>query len=196
MSLIELVDNTRTDKNTTHSYLDLYEELFCKKKNTAKHVLEVGIGDGNQGISDGGSIKLWRDYFTYATIYTLDIKHIDLVWDGIKNDERIILYTSTDAYNEDFVRATFSLKKFDVMLDDGPHTLDSMKLFIKLYTPLMADDGILIIEDIQHMSWIDILIREVPDTLKEYIHYYDLRFNKSRFDDIVFTINKSIPPRR
>ena len=60
----------------------------------------------------------------------------------------------------------------------------------------MADDGILIIEDIQHMSWIDILIREVPDTLKEYIHYYDLRFNKSRFDDIVFTINKSIPPRR
>jgi hypothetical protein len=28
MSLEQIVDNTRTDKNTTHSYLPLYESLF------------------------------------------------------------------------------------------------------------------------------------------------------------------------
>ena len=193
MSLVDLVDNTRTDKNTRHSYLDLYEELLSKKKNTAKNVLEIGIGHGNDGINDGGSIKLWKDYFTQATVYALDIKHIDSVWNGIKNDERILLYTSTDAYNEEFVRSTFSPKQFDFMIDDGPHTLESMKLFIKLYTPLMTDDGILIIEDLQDISWIHELLREVPDHLKQYVHYYDLRCNKSRYDDIVFTINKSIP---
>jgi len=35
------------------------------------------------------------------------------------------------------------------MLDDGPHTLESMKQFIKLYSQIMTDDGILIIEDVQ-----------------------------------------------
>ena len=28
MSLIELIDNTRTDKNTSHSYIDLYEKCL------------------------------------------------------------------------------------------------------------------------------------------------------------------------
>lgn len=32
MSLIDLVDNSKTDKNTIHSYLPLYEQLLNKKK--------------------------------------------------------------------------------------------------------------------------------------------------------------------
>ena len=36
MSLIELVDNTRIDKNTTHLYLDLYQNLLQNKKENAK----------------------------------------------------------------------------------------------------------------------------------------------------------------
>ena len=31
MSLIQLVDNTKTDKNTIHSYLGLYEKLLSPK---------------------------------------------------------------------------------------------------------------------------------------------------------------------
>ena len=77
------------------------------------------------------------------------------------------------------------------MLDDGPHTLDSMKKFIKLYSQIMTSDGILIIEDVQSWDWIDILKKEVPDELKQFIKIYDLRPNKNRYDDIVFTIDKS-----
>jgi len=192
MSLVELVDNTRTDKNTTHSYLDLYQELLEGKKDTATHVLEVGIGDGNQGITDGGSIKLWRDFFTQATVYALDIKHIDAVWDGIKNDDRITLYTSINAYTDTFVRETFTDKdiRFDFVIDDGPHTLESMQRFIQLYLPLLKDDGLLIIEDVQHLSWLDSLAKIVPESMQKFIVTYDLRFNKSRHDDIVFTVNK------
>jgi hypothetical protein len=43
MSLEELADNTRTDKNTVHSYLPLYEKLLSSKKYTAKNILEIGI---------------------------------------------------------------------------------------------------------------------------------------------------------
>ena len=187
MSLLALVDNSRTDKNTVHSYLDLYERLLSKKKQTAKNVLEVGI-------YNGGSIKLWSDYFPNATVYGLDIMHIDNVWEEIKNKDNILLYTSTDAYNVDFFNSNFLNKniKFDFMLDDGPHTLESMKQFIKLYSQVIADDGILIVEDVQNISWIDIMKSVVPDELKKYVEVYDLRSNKGRYDDIVFVINKSL----
>jgi hypothetical protein len=191
MSLAEIVDNTKTDKNTGHSYLGLYEELLKNKKTTAKNILEVGIGDF--GEKNGGSIKLWRDYFTNATIYGLDILPINRVMDELLNDERVILYTSSDAYDEDFFKTHFLNKniKCDFMLDDGPHSLESMKQFIKLYTQIMTDDGILMIEDVQSWDWIEKLANVVPENLKQYIKVYDLRPIKNRWDDIVFTIDKS-----
>jgi hypothetical protein len=189
MSLIEL-SNSKTDKNTTHSYLPLYDKLLKKIKYSAKNILEVGIGDF--GEKNGGSIKLWRDYFANATIYGLDILPINRVMDELLNDNRVILYTSTNAYDSEFFINNLLNKNIrcEFMLDDGPHTLDSMKTFIKLYSQLMTDDGILIIEDVQSWDWIDILKNEVPEYLKQYIKVYDLRENKGRYDDIVFTIDK------
>jgi hypothetical protein len=119
--------------------------------------------------------------------------HINNVWEGIKNKENIILHTSSDAYNETFFIDNFLNKniKCDFMLDDGPHSLESMKQFIRLYSQIMTDDGILIIEDVQSIDWINVLKDEVPSHLKQFIRIYDLRPNKNRYDDIVFTIDKS-----
>jgi methylase of polypeptide subunit release factors len=190
MSLAEIVDNSRTDKNTVHSYLDLYQNLLVAKKDTAQNVLEIGIGDGGQGITNGGSIKLWHDYFVNAKVYALDIQDINTVWNGLKHNDRIILHTSVDAYSKQFVQSEFLDKgiKFDMMLDDGPHTLESMKSFITLYSPLLADNGILIIEDIQDPIWINELYKVVPNNLKQFVSAYDLRKNKNRYDDIVLAI--------
>jgi cephalosporin hydroxylase len=187
MSLLELVDNSSTDKNTYHSYLSLYQQLLESKRETAKNVLEIGI-------YNGGSIKLWSDFFINATVYGLDINNLDNVWVDIKNNDRIVLYINSDAYDENLFKTRFLEKgiKCDFMLDDGPHTLNSMKTFIKLYSQIMADDGILIIEDVQDWSWIDILKNEVPEELKQFIEVYDLRHIKNRYDDIVFVINKKL----
>ncbi len=191
MSLEQIVDNSKTDKNTVHSYLPLYQKLLESKKETAKNILEVGIGDF--GKKNGGSIKLWHDYFTNATIYGLDILPIERVMDELLNNHRVVLYTSTDAYNNDFFTTHLLNKniKCDVMIDDGPHTLESMIQFIKLYSQIMADDGILIIEDVQSWGWIDTLKNEVPEHLRQFIKVYDLRSKLNRYDDIVFTIDKS-----
>lgn len=185
MSLVDLADNSRTDKNTTHSYLPLYQKLLVNKKETAKNVLEIGI-------FNGGSIKLWNDFFVNATVYGLDTMNINDVWDGIKNNDKIILYTSIDAYNPNFFMNNLYNKniKFDFILDDGPHSLEHLKQFIQLYSPLLTDDGILIIEDVQSTDWFDIFRNVVPDNLKPYIKTYDLRSEKNRYDDLVFTIDK------
>jgi hypothetical protein len=198
MNLVDIVDNSITDKNTLHSYLELYQNLLHTKKETAKNVLEIGIGgyynpNTSKIVCGGGSIKLWNDYFTNATIYALEINNIDYACNEIRNNEKINLYTSVDGYNEDFFNTNFKEKnlKFDFMLDDGPHTLESMIQFIKLYSQLMTDDGILIIEDVQSLEWTNILKLCVPDNLKEYVEVYDLRHIKNRYDDIVFVINKN-----
>jgi hypothetical protein len=181
--MLNLVYNTKTDKNTTHSYIPLYEKLLSNKRLTAKNVLEVGV-------NEGGSIKLSHDYFTNATIYGLDIIPLTNVCDEIRCEPRIKL-GRFDAYNETFFNSNFLGKiKFDMILDDGPHTLESMIQFIKLYSQVMADDGILIIEDIASIDWINELIKVVPDHLKEYVSSYDLRHIKGRYDDIVLVINK------
>jgi hypothetical protein len=185
MNLLDLVDNSRTDKNTTNSFLDLYQKLFINKRETSQNILEIGIGQG-------GSIKLWYDFFPNATIYGLDIIIIKDIWSEVKNKDRIKL-GRFNAYNNYFVTSQFLNKniKFDIMLDDGPHTLESMIQFIRLYTQLMTDDGILIIESVQSLDWVEILKNEVPENLKQFIKVYDLREIKNRYDDIVFTIDKT-----
>lgn len=179
-----------TDKNTVHSYLPLYEEILSSKKNSAKNVLEIGIGDFN--MKNGGSILMWRNYFLGAKIHAVDRLHISRVYDKLVRDPQVELYTSVDGYNDEFVENTFVKNgtKFDFMLDDGPHTLESMKKFIQLYSGLLEDDGILMIEDIQSWDWIEELEKVVPESLKCFVHSYDLRKNKNRYDDIVFSIIK------
>ena len=189
-TLKELINDEETDKNTSHSYLDLYEKLLSSKKNTAKKVLEIGIGDFKE--KNGGSIKMWYKYFINAEIYAVDILGPERVLDELKNNDRIHIFTNSNGYDEEFFEKTFLNNniKFDMMLDDGIHSLESMKQFIKLYSQLMTDDGILMIEDVQTIDWIAELQSVVPEHLKKYIEIYDLRANKNRWDDIVFVINK------
>ena len=52
MSLEEIVDNMKTDKNTIHSYLPLYQKLLINKRESAKNVLEVGISYGGSIIME------------------------------------------------------------------------------------------------------------------------------------------------
>jgi hypothetical protein len=186
MSLIELVDNSRTDKNTVHAYLDLYQKLVEDKKDTAKNILEIGIGGG-------GSIQLWNDFFLKANIYSIDITNMNWVFEKLLPLDRVTLYTGLDAYDEKIFNSYFYKKniKFDMILDDGAHTLETMIKFVELYSKILTDDGILIIEDIPDMNWTEILKQYTPEYLKKYIMVYDLRNKKKRFDDIVFVIDKT-----
>lgn len=180
-----------TDKNTTHSYLDLHESLFQGKKETATHVLEVGIG---YPPNNGGSIMMWEKYFLNAQIYALDIIPITDVHPDILHQHRIHVYAAINAYDPHVFKRLFLNKpvRFDILLDDGPHTLESMVAFITLYSRVLKPDGILVIEDVQSMDWIDVLRTHTPEALKPFIEVYDLREAKGRYDDIVFVINKSL----
>jgi len=190
--LVDLIDNTKTDKNTCHSYIDVYEQLFEEKKNDINNILEIGIGEPKENKENGGSIKLWYDYFKNSIIYGLDIFDISKINEEIINKERIKLFTSVDAYDLDFIENNFINNniKFDIIIDDGPHTLESMIFFVKYYLPLLKEDGIFVIEDIPDINWIEILKENTPEEYTKYIQVADLRQNKNRWDDIMFIIKK------
>jgi hypothetical protein len=191
MSLKELIDDTLTDKNTCHSYLETYENLFNPIKDSAKHILEIGVGDFT--VKNGGSLKLWRDYFKNAIIHGVDIMGPERVLDYLLRDNRIVIHNYTDGYdkgNLNKISANNSIK-FDVIIDDGTHSLHDMIKVIQLYSDLLTENGILIIEDVQDISWVETLKESVPDELKNCIQIVDLRHIKNRWDDILLIVNKN-----
>ena len=185
MSLVDIEKSLSliTDKNTIHSYLPLYDELLCRKKFSCRNMLEVGV-------CFGGSVELFDKYFPNGTITALDILKEEALPNSLKNQNKIRMI-SGDAYSPFLFSALFRGKKFDVVLDDGPHTLESQIKFLTMYSMLLEEDGILIIEDVGDINYLEILKENTPLNLKPYIKTYDLRKNKNRFDDIVFVIDKS-----
>lgn len=169
-----------TDKNTTHSYLPIYEQLLKAKKFTAKNIIDIGTYNGK----NESGVNLWAQYFPNATIYALNTLSLD------EEEDKIIFYAN-GAYEDEFFTKNFLDKiKCDIIIDDGTHNLEDIKKVIALYSQILTDDGILIIEDVQNIHWINELKEVVPDNLKKFVNAYDLRFNKKRNDDILFTIDK------
>jgi hypothetical protein len=183
----DFIDNKLTDKNTLHSYVNVYEDMFDSLRYTAKNILEIGM-------APGGSIMVWRNYFINAHIYGIDTCNLaNIHSQSIKNDYHITLFPNTNGYNDQFIKENFTNKniKFDMVLDDASHTLEDIIYFIMNYLPLLSDNGIMVIENIQKMEWIEILKLIVPDEFKKNIQIYDLRHIKNRYDDVLFVVNKN-----
>ncbi len=61
------------------------------------------------------------------------------------------------------------------------------------YLPLLKEDGIAIIEDVQVIGCIDmfnLIIEEHFPELRQCVSVYDLREKKGRYDDILYVIDK------
>lgn len=127
-------------------YVDLfYNDLFSRRKETVSSVLEIGVDHGQ-------SILLWRDFFMNAKIYGVDI---DPAPAAIVAEPNRIAHYQLDAYSQNGVSYLQQLQfnGYDIIIDDGPHTLESMIFFLKNYINLLAPKGILVLEDIIDTTW-------------------------------------------
>ena len=131
-----------TDKNSYHSYIEnFYEKEFEPYKESKIDLLEIGI-------ETGGSLKLWKEYFLNSkSVVGVDISD-EKIDQRYKNIDGIIMHFG-DAYDEKFSK---KFKQFDIIIDDGPHTLESQLKSIKFYLPKLKQNGLFIIEDISDIS--------------------------------------------
>jgi SAM-dependent methyltransferase len=167
-----------SDKNTNHSYIDhLYENLFKDIRHSATKILEIGI-------FAGGSILLWKEYFHNAQIYGLDISYYKKEFEFDNRVTQII----GNAYSKSIVDI-FNNDLFDVVIDDGPHTLKSFQFFIQHYWNKVKPGGYLIIEDIFDPTLIPSLLNYLPSSATS-IEVCDFRHVKNLFDDVVLVLKK------
>ncbi len=177
LTLNQICSIYATDKNNYHSYIDgMYENLLKNHRSSALNVLEIGV-------DNGASIMMWREYFDMANIVSIDIKECI----QLQNRERI-RHIAADAYSHDTINL-FDDKMFDIIIDDGDHSLPSMIFVVKEYTKKLKDNGLLIIEDFQDFNWTNLIKREIPTLFKTEV--YDLRSLRGRYDDIAMVISKA-----
>ena len=142
MKLDEIAIACGTDKSSLiHNYTFLYENHF-------KHLRECHIKLLEIGIDQGSSLEMWHKYFFRSEIFGIDIKdcsHFD--------EPRLTTYKGSQADPEFLSRINSICGPFDIIIDDGSHFNEHMKISFTTLFPLLKSNGIYVIEDIYCCYW-------------------------------------------
>lgn len=176
-----------TDKNYNyfeyrHSYFDnFYENEFSKYQNKSVNLCEIGV-------EKGATFFIWNRYFHKDSNllgidnnFQVDTKYYEQNFNNVR-------YIFNNAYDLDLVN---KLNNFDIIIDDGPHTLESQIDCLKLYFPKLNDGGVLIIEDVAELTYIDTLKQYIPDQYKNNIEVINLIEKDNRYDSLLFVVRKN-----
>lgn len=118
------------------------------------------------GVNTGGSIRLWRDLFPQAKIYAGDIRP----YNAIAGVHCIV----GDMYDK-HTASIFASGSFDLIIDNGPHTLESFIRLLAIYYKKLTLGGYLIIEDVLYREWVDIIEILATSIGFRSIAVYDMR---------------------
>ena len=135
-----------TIHNGRHSYTYFYDSLFSPIRNEELLILEIGI-------CGGGSLKMWEEYFSKATIIGLDINDES----ELSNDRTHVFQLDQSNKTELEIFVSQCKEKgyeFDIILDDGSHHISDQQITLGYLFPLLKSKGIYVIEDL-HTSLAD-----------------------------------------
>lgn len=124
-------------------YFEIYERHFAQFRGQDISILEFGV-------LHGGSLQMWKQYFgPKARIYGVDINPRCLT---LAEDNITILMADQD--NRESLRGIKNtLPPFDIIIDDGGHTMtQQINTFEEMY-PHVKDGGIYLVEDLHTSYW-------------------------------------------
>lgn len=141
--LCELAYKYGADKcpRLKHSYTPFYYNLLKDRRLTIKKVLEIGAGEG-------ASLRMWRDFFPNAMIYSADNQD-----NRIFKENRIEVIRSDQSSKQDLVDLIAKTgSDIDLVIDDGSHIPQHQVFTCLSLMPLLNKDVIYIIEDVAEPS--------------------------------------------
>ena len=164
-ALAKVLNDNRSDKAYPHNYHILYSYIFDKlDRSEDLKLLEIGIGTNNQDLVSsmgyngrpGASLYAFRQYLPYAEIFGCDIDRNILM-----QDDRIktCFVDQLDASTFDGVVNTFGNQKYDLIIDDGLHSIGANFNTLLFGLDNVNDNGWIVIEDIGRnniSNWIGI----------------------------------------
>ena len=185
-TLVEIIDELALDNRTNHTHgtdkevhkycSTFYDKEFAKYQDKPIKLLEIGL-------FRGGSLILWENYFSQAEIIGIDVINFGSM-QVAEQLNRCKVFIN-DAYSVNF--ANF-LPKFDIMIDDGPHTEESQMKFLEIYMTRLNDGGVMVIEDIQDIASTEKFKTLVPEGYTYEI--VDTRHLVEYPDNVMFVVRK------
>jgi len=127
-----------TDKSSKHhNFCNFYDRNL--NLNDASSLLEVGV-------LNGSSIKSWTSYMPDADIVGMDIKPMcyGKCLNGFPNVN--IEYTDQDSKQK--LKNSIKNRKFDIIVDDGGHTMKQQQNTLYTYWDYVNPGGAFIMEDL------------------------------------------------
>ncbi len=174
-----------TDKATDHSYDIYYSEFLKPLFNKKINIMEIGV-------QYGGSALLFNDLFPLSNMVFIDnenVVHNKILKLMDKSRYELIIDDAFSLNTIEKLQKKYELG-FDLIIEDGPHTIESQIFTIEHYTKLLKPNGILIIEDIQNYEYCDKIIESLDKSKINSVEIVDLRNNKNRYDDILIVVKK------
>jgi len=138
--LTEIGIKCGTDKATRHKFTEYYDSIF--ETYTSPRILEIGTRNSN-------SINMFIEYFDKPYIVGMDIRDRSKLCNG---DWRFIQGDQTKI--KDLQNCISGSNQFDIILDDGGHTMKQQQITFGFLIDYLAPNGVYIIEDL-HTSFSD-----------------------------------------
>lgn len=152
-NLGKILKENRSDKSTAHDYHHIYSYILNEITTEKLNILEIGLGTndptlvssmGSRG-RPGASLYAFKQYLPNANIYGADIdKNI------LFNEERIktCYVDQLDIKTFDNIKNTFGNIKYDLIIDDGLHSIGANLNTLLFALNNIKINGWIVIEDI------------------------------------------------
>ena len=173
------------DKDTTHSYIDVYQEVLDIYRTRAKNILEIGLMSGE-------SLRMWEEYFD-GKVWGMDCSETPI--NGLADLRPMIAEGGHniiigDATSQVDIEKHFGAVLFDVIIDDASHEINAQLKTYSIFKNYLAPNAIYIIEDIQDIDATADLFNKLDD--QKDIIILDRRSIKGRYDDVLVMIKNKL----
>lgn len=129
----------RFDAMKPEEYLKTYETYFAPLADDPVRLLELGV-------HEGGSLRMWSDYFPNGVIAGID--NLACPVDDDSGRIRVFQGQQQDTEFLDRVAAEVAPGGFDIIIDDASHIAEWTKIsFWHLFTRHLKPGGLYVIED-------------------------------------------------
>ena len=140
----------KTDKYGSHFYTPHYQNHFKKFKFKRNNILEIGVGGYSDPYIGGNSLRMWKSYFPFSKIYSLDIHDKSFL-----QEKRIKIFKGSQVDFDFLEIVTKKIGQIDLIIDDGSHINNHVIESFRYLFPKLKKGGIYIIEDTQTSYWED-----------------------------------------
>jgi hypothetical protein len=124
-------------------YFSVYDAHLAPWRDRAPRVLEIGV-------YQGGSLDLWEHYLGPSAV----LVGIDVDEAAVRMSDPRRTIALGDQADPDFLRSVVAEHgPFDVIIDDGGHTMEQQIVSIETLFPLLRDGGVYLVEDTHTSYW-------------------------------------------